>query len=188
MYLRFFMGARMIETQRLILRSLREADVSVLVTELNNFNIARNTSRIAHPYREQDAHEFFSFVQNLDEQSLVCAIALKPQPQSLCGVISYEYKADTADAELGYWLSEAKWGEGLMSEAAHAVVTHAFTVSKLEKLVACHHDDNPVSGRILRKLGFQRSGVSTSFSRAQGQHVSVTEFGLTRERWLTMAG
>lgn len=174
----------MIETARLLLRHLLETDLGVLVAELNNFKIARNTSRIAHPYFISDALEFFHFVQGLDQNSLVCAIALKSAPQTLCGIISYEFKAEKNDAELGYWLSEAHWGQGLMSEAASAVVAHGFTVAKLDKMIACYHDDNPVSGRILRNLGFQDVGQCTSFSKAQGQDVSVTNLNLSRERWV----
>ena len=180
----FFMGEAMIETKRLLLRPLEERDLYRLVTELNNFNIARNTSRIAHPYLMSDAREFFEFVQALDQNSLVCAIAIKTEPTQLVGIISYEYKASKNDAELGYWLSEAEWGKGLMSEAASAVVRHGFTVSKLEKIIACYHNDNPISGRILRKLGFEDIGQCASYSKAQGKDVTVTELQLRRERWL----
>jgi [ribosomal protein S5]-alanine N-acetyltransferase len=174
----------MIETSRLILRPLREADLHVLVTELNNFKIARNTSRIGHPYFMDDAREFLNFVQGLDHRSLVSAITVKPDPDQLCGIISYEYKADKNDAELGYWLSEAQWAKGLMTEATRAVRDHAFKVSNLEKLIACYHNDNLVSGRILRNLGFIELGQSKSFSKAQGKDVPVTEMELTRERWI----
>jgi RimJ/RimL family protein N-acetyltransferase len=184
LHLRFFMGEAMIKTNRLVLRSLQEQDLDTLVAELNNFKIARNTSRIAHPYSMADAREFYNFVQTLDQHSLVCAITVKPDESKICGIISYEYKADKNDAELGYWLSEPQWGKGLMSEAANAVVTHAFTVSRLEKMIACYHNDNPISGRILRNLGFQDIGQCTSFSKAQGKDVRVTEMNLSRERWV----
>jgi RimJ/RimL family protein N-acetyltransferase len=173
----------MIETRRLLLRSLHERDVETLVSELNNYNIARNTARIPQPYHRDDALEFLRFIETLDDHSLVCAIAPKADPRTIWGVISYEFKADKNDAELGYWLSEAQWGKGLMSEAAAAVVKHAFKISRLEKLIACYHDDNPISGRILKGLGFVEIARCTSFSKAQGIDVAVTNMHLTRDVW-----
>ncbi len=174
----------MIETERLVLRPLRESDVEAIVTELNNYNIARNTARIPQPYHKDDAIEFLHFTKTLDRRSLVCAISPKSTPQEFWGIISYEFSVQKNDAELGYWLSEAQWGKGIMSEAAHAVVAHAFTTSKLEKLIACFHNDNPVSGRILRNLGFVEIGHCISFSKAQGKEVPVTNLHLTFATWV----
>ncbi len=174
----------MIETQRLTLRNLQESDLAKLVVELNNYNIARNTSRIPQPYHMDDAIEFLRFTRTLDERSLVCAIASNATPHEICGVISYEFKAEKDDAELGYWLAEAQWGKGLMGEAAMAVVSHAFTSSHLDKLIACYHNDNPVSGRILRGLGFVEIAQCTSFSKAQGKEVPITNMHLTHAIWL----
>ena len=176
----------MIETERLVLRPLQDGDVETIVAELNNYNIARNTSRIPQPYHKDDAIEFLQFVKMLDGKSLVCAIAPKAAPHTFWGIISYEFSAQKNDAELGYWLSQAQWGKGYMSEAAQAVVEQAFTTSLLEKLIACFHNDNPVSGRILKNLGFIEVTQSTSFSKAQGKDVPVTNMKLTRETWFSL--
>ncbi len=173
----------MIETSRLLLRSLLESDVETIVAELNNYNIARNTARIPQPYHKDDAIEFLQFVEILDSNSKVCAISPKSNPDKLWGVVSYEFSAQKNDAELGYWLSQAQWGKGYMSEAVSAIVEHAFTVSALDKLIACFHNDNPVSGRILKNVGFEEVGHCSSFSKAQGKEVAVTNLALTRATW-----
>ena len=175
----------MINTERLLLRPVLETDVETIVAELNNYNIARNTARIPQPYHRDDAIEFLQFIKTLDGRSLVCAISPKAAPNELWGIISYEHKLVKNDAELGYWLSQAKWGQGLMSEAAQAIVNYAFAKSHLEKLIACFHNDNPVSGRILKRLGFTEIAQCTSFSKAQGKDVQVTNLILTRDTWLT---
>lgn len=174
----------MIETARLVLRPVQDRDVETIVAELNNYNIARNTARIPQPYHRDDAIEFLQFVKTLDSRSLVCAISPNAAPHEFWGIISYEFSVQKNDAELGYWLSETQWGKGIMSEAAHAVVAQAFTTSQLEKLIACFHNDNPVSGRILKKLGFTEVTQCTSYSKAQGKEVQVTNLMLTREKWL----
>jgi [ribosomal protein S5]-alanine N-acetyltransferase len=176
--------AAMIETQSLLLRPLQDSDTDTLVRELNNFNISRHTGSIPNPYHLDDAIDYLRFANGLDAHSLAHAITLKSAPNALVGVISYEFSTEKNDAELGYWLSEPLWGQGLMSEAALAVSHHAFTTAKIPKLIACHQNENPVSSRILKKLGFVELGQSSSFSKAQGKDVIVTNLAITRERWL----
>ncbi len=176
----------MIFTQRLMLRPLQSSDCETLVCEFTNYNIVRNTARIPFPYHRDDAEDYLRFVGSLNPQSKSLAIAIKSAPQQLIGVVSYLYSEDKKDAELGYWLSENHWGKGLMTEAALAMVDHAFRVSKTEKLVACYHDDNAVSAKILNRLGFSKTGTCTDFSKAQAKEVSVTNMTLTRDVWLSL--
>lgn len=173
----------MIETTRLHLRPLLENDLNTLVTELNNFNITRNTARIPYPYTIEDAAAYLAYGCSLNSQSLGLAITIATEPAKIIGGISYLFSVEKNDAELGYWLSEAQWGKGLMSEATTAMVNHAFTVSNIEKLAACYHNDNPVSARILKKLGFEEGAQCSNFSLAQGKDVAVTNMQLTREMW-----
>lgn len=173
----------MIETTRLLLRDVHLNDVDTIVRELNNFNIARNTARIPFPYHRDDALDFISFVKTLDERSLVCAISERSNPTEMLGIASYEFSAEQNNAELGYWLSESHWGKGFMTEAVAAIVHHAFTTAKLSHLVSCYHNDNPVSGRILRRVGFVEIGQCTSFSKAQGKDIAVTNLKLSRAEY-----
>jgi RimJ/RimL family protein N-acetyltransferase len=172
----------MIKTKRLILRPVKPEDAPALVRELNNFNITRNTGRVPYPYSDQDAAEYLKFVAAQPATSCIRAITLEDH---LIGVIAYLYSAEKQDAELGYWLSEQHWGKGLMSEAAHTMVHRAFTVSKIDKLIACYQNENPASGRILAKLGFAEIGHCNSFSKARNEDVPVTNLVLTRDGWKT---
>jgi RimJ/RimL family protein N-acetyltransferase len=174
----------MIETTRLRLRPLREADAPTIVEELNNFAISRHLARVPFPHHLDDAIDFLRFVATLDERSCMCAVELKSQPDHMIGIISYEFSAEKNDAEFGYWLAELHWRHGIMKEAANAMVRHAFTVSKLETLVSGFHNDNPVSGRILFGLGFEETHQTMNFAKAQGVEVPITKMRLTREKWL----
>jgi [ribosomal protein S5]-alanine N-acetyltransferase len=172
-----------IETPRLLLRQTRLEDAAIFVSELNNYNISRNTARVPNPYNHDDALEFLDFAAKVNARSCVAAVTLKSEPERLVGVISYEWSEAKQDAELGYWFSERIWGQGFGTEAAIAIVDHAFSVSAHHKLVACYHDDNPASGRILSKLGFQKLGGCSNFSKAQGREVAVTNMQLLQSDW-----
>ncbi len=65
-------------------------------------------------------------------------------------------------AFLGYDLDARRQGEGLMTEAASAVVDWAFCVLKLHRLNAGYVPDNTRSARVLSRLGFTVEGLQRS--------------------------
>lgn len=56
--------------------------------------------------------------------------------------------------ELGFHIRSSWWGRGLATEAARAVVRHAFETLGARALFAGHGPDNHPSRQVLRKLGF----------------------------------
>jgi len=56
--------------------------------------------------------------------------------------------------ELGFHLRPEAWGAGYATEAARAVIAHAFDERGAARLIAGHHPDNDASRRTLEKLGF----------------------------------
>ena len=61
--------------------------------------------------------------------------------------------------ELGYWIAEPFWGQGLAVEACRAVVTHAFRQVQPERMQARVIAGNDASRRVLEKLGFHYEGT-----------------------------
>jgi RimJ/RimL family protein N-acetyltransferase len=174
-----------IETERLRLRHPTEHDAPAIAKGAGNFNVSRNLARVPHPYGVSDALDFVKHVTSRQPNSLSCAIELKTQPGELIGMISYEYHEHKNLAELGYWLAEPFWGNGIGKEAAQAMVRHAFMVAKLEQLTAAYHTENPASERILKSLGFETTGHIMLFSKARGTEIAATTLKLSREIWLT---
>ena len=57
--------------------------------------------------------------------------------------------------EIGYVLSKAYWGQGLMPEAVQAVITYLFDEVGLDFIIVGHFDWNSQSRRVVEKCGFQ---------------------------------
>jgi len=57
--------------------------------------------------------------------------------------------------ELGFVLSKACWGQGLMPEALRAVIAYCFDTVGLDVLVAGHYSFNTQSCRVQEKVGFK---------------------------------
>ena len=64
----------------------------------------------------------------------------------------------TAKAEIGYWLGVAFWGQGYATEAARALIDHAFGDLGYDRLAGGARVSNPASRRVLEKCGFQWTG------------------------------
>ena len=62
---------------------------------------------------------------------------------------------DGEGVELGYWIGEEYWGQGLVVEACKAVLKHAFEDLKINKIHASFRYENHQSKRVLEKLGFK---------------------------------
>jgi RimJ/RimL family protein N-acetyltransferase len=75
------------------------------------------------------------------------------------------------EGELGYWLDRAAWGQSFASEAARAAVDFAFTRLGLRWLRSGHAADNEGSGRILSRLGFERTGAGRVWSRPRDMEI-----------------
>ena len=69
----------------------------------------------------------------------------------------------------------------------YTTVNDAFAGAGHDRMAACYHSDNPASARILAKTGFEVIGACSSFSKAQGRDVPVTNMALSRARWLWLA-
>jgi RimJ/RimL family protein N-acetyltransferase len=173
-------------TRRLVLRPLHNSDAEAITMQIGDYDVCKNLARVPYPYHVADAEDFLGWVKGFDQRSLFAAITERDGDGLLIGIISSEFAPDKDDSELGYWLAKPYWNRGYMKEAAAAMVDHAFMATPLALMVSCYHNDNPNSGKILRGVGFEDAGACTSFSKAQGKDVDITNLRLSRERWLAM--
>ena len=60
---------------------------------------------------------------------------------------------------MGYCMSRAFWGRGIMPEALRAVMDYLFDTVGVSRIAACHDVNNPKSGRVMEKAGMKKEGV-----------------------------
>ena len=170
-----------IETARLMLRALRDDDANRMSILLNNYEVSKNLAVVKFPYRLEDATHFINLQQTFDPRSKTYAICFCDSPNDMLGVISYKFEAGESVPEFGYWLGQEYWGKRIMTEAALAFVDHAFSFPEITKLESGYW--NPISGRLLRNIGFEPTHQSTQFCVAQNSEVQITKMELTKSRW-----
>ena len=165
-------------TRRLRLRPLCLADAPRIRALSGNLRVARNLERVPHPYPEGLAETWIAAqpAARARGEAYVFAIELAGD---LIGVIGIERRGE-GDYALGYWLGEPWWGQGLMSEAAARAVRFAFEDLNLPRLVSRYFVDNPASGRILEKCGFQVVGHRRVTSMTRGGEVESIDLAMSR--------
>jgi RimJ/RimL family protein N-acetyltransferase len=170
-----------LETERLVLRAPRLEDAKAIARLANDRRIAENTTRIPHPYRIADAEAFIGQV-NAGDGELALLITRDGEPIGACGLAQLEGPAP----DLGYWLGAPYWGNGYATEAARALIDHAFTALGCLVLQAGARVTNPASRRVLEKCGFQWTGVGLYRIRALNSSAPIDRFRLDRGIWTSL--
>ena len=169
-------------TERLMLRAPQAADAKSIASLINDRRIAENTARIPHPYCLADAHAFLAEV-NRDPSEPAFLIALRDGTIiGGCGIHVWSGR----DPELGYWIGVPYWGRGYATDAARALIDHAFGELGCERLSGRARVSNPASRRVLEKCGFQWTGVSLIRIRALKSSAPVDCFRLDRGLWASL--
>lgn len=139
-----------IETARLRLRAPRNDDLGPLVEKANDWAVLEPTATLPYPYLEEHGRGFIERAsRNPDQRPYVMA---ERKTDTLMGVIGLYLHADRP-VELGYWLGRDHWGQGLVAEAAAALLDAAAAagLSPVRARVLAH---NAGSIRVLEKCGF----------------------------------
>jgi [ribosomal protein S5]-alanine N-acetyltransferase len=137
-----------LHTPRLRLRAFTLADVLPLVALAGNYEVAKNTLNIPHPYTEEEARRWVQLTQENVVQQVGYAFALELRATNIfVGGVGLTLARRFDRAEAGYWLGQPYWGQGLMSEALAALLRYGFGPLGLNKIYATHIPENPASGR-----------------------------------------
>jgi RimJ/RimL family protein N-acetyltransferase len=143
-------------TERLLLRPGWAEDAPALFEAIADEAIVRNLASAPWPYYSTDAEAFLATERAPHEPTFLIFRRTLGSPQ-LIGAAGVGCRPDGA-AELGYWIARPHWGLGYATEAASAVLAIARDGLRLRSLNAGHFVDNPASGRVLEKIGFQSTG------------------------------
>ena len=157
-------------TARLLLRPGFAEDAPALARAIDDSAIVRNLATAPWPYglAEAEAHLAASHDPVLPRMLILERTASAPQLVGACGLS----RRPSGAVELGYWIARADWNRGFATEAGRALIEIAGAL-KLARLEAAHFVDNPASERVLEKLGFTATGISTPrHSCARGQEVT----------------
>ena len=163
-------------TARLLLRPGWAEDAPALARAIGDERIVRNLATAPWPYRLRDAEAFLAQPRDPLLPTFLIFERTDTNPQLLgsCRL----GRRPSGGVELGYWIARRQWGRGIATEASRALLDIARTL-RLPRLQASHFLDNPASGRVLEKLGFEPVGITAPrLSCARGADAPAKLFRL----------
>ena len=174
-----------LETPRLVLRPVRQEDVSAIQRRFPQWELVRYlAAHIPWPYPSDGAatHLAKCLEEMARHEKCYWAIALKGDPDELIGRIDLWPDDGVSRDQRGFWLDPEFQGRGLMTEAAERVTEYAFRDLGWPHLWLTNAEANEASGRIKEKQG-ARLVERTSAHYVSGEGTRVVWL-LTREDWL----
>lgn len=180
-----------LETPRLWLRWPRHSDTAALVGFAGLKQVAEMTGSWPHPLPEGEAERriFEARKANATGASLILALTPRARPNHQIGVIGIgrsKLPGREQDVEIGYMLHPDLWGQGLMIEAAQAVLNTVFGYTAAPAVNGWTRVVNPASRRLLEKCGFRHNGSALRDLPARGGMLPCEAFVLDRKTWAAL--
>ena len=153
------------------LRPYQLSDQSALAALANNPQVSANLKDIfPYPYTPQDAQNYLNFItQNSNNNLIEYAIIVDGL---FAGAISITFGEDIYShlAEIGYWLGEPYWHQGIMKKAVKMIIKYIF--------------DNYIGSRkVLLANNFEYLVTLKKHAYKRGEFLDLELFELTRDKY-----
>lgn len=165
-----------------LLRPWRTEDAEDLAKAADNPKIAANLRNVfPSPYTLADANWFINdCISKGDSHGFTWAIEVDGKAAGGIGVTLLNDVYEKS-AELGYWLSEEYWRQGIMSQAVQIICRKAFKTFDIIRIFAEPFAHNAGSRGVLEKAGFTYEGTMRNGVYKNGQVYSYCIYSLLRE-------
>ncbi len=149
-------------------------------------SIAKTTLTIPYPYEDGIAEEWIGTHQkDYEEGTQVVFAIVSREENELTGAIGLSsIKQEFENAEMGYWIGVEFWNKGYCTEAARAVLKYGFEELELNRIHAHHFGSNPVSGKIMQKLGMTYEGTMRQHIKKWNKFEDAVFYGILRSEFL----
>ena len=164
-----------------ILREWRLSDAADLAAALNNKRILNNLrDGLPFPYTEQDARDYISAMLSADENDTF-AYAITRNDRAIGSIGAFrKSNIHRQTAELGYYLAEEYWGQGIMTETIRQLCSIIFDTTDILRIYAEPFAYNTGSRRALEKAGFCYEGTMKNNAVKNEKALDMALYSLTR--------
>lgn len=178
-----------IETPRLVLRELREGDADAVFTLFRDPAVTRYHDLDTFTEIAQAREVIARVRRRFAERTGIRWAITRRDEDVVIGTGGFNrWNMGDRYASLGYELARSAWGQGIMTEAAGAMVGFAFARLGMNRIEAETMLDNTASMRVLAKLGFQEEGILRQRYYWKGAHHDLRMFALLRREYGERAG
>ncbi|MGT2929021.1 GNAT family N-acetyltransferase [Streptococcus dentasini] len=174
-----------IETERLLLCQRTAADASDV---FDYASLPEVTYPAGFPPVEtvEDEAYYLEYVlpKSQAEQELPSGYGIKLKGQDkVIGSVDFNHRHADDVLEIGYTLHPDYWGQGIVPEAAAALIELGFTLLNLHKIELNCYNTNQQSQRVAEKLGFTLEARIRDRKDVQGNRCDDLRYGLLKSEW-----
>ena len=170
-----------LETSRLVLRELVQADIPALTAIYQDKEAMRwrGADCPASPEQVEQMVNWFANARRANSETQ-WGIERKSAPGviGICGLRSWDLHSH--QCLLGYELDPAQRSNGYMAEALSSVLEWAFLTIGFNRVTACVHPENGSSLRVLRRQAFRFEGLMRQAGRWDDTYHDLMAFSLLR--------
>ena len=133
-------------------------DIPSLAKYANNINIWNNLRNyFPHPYTEEQAK---AWIERVVDEVPIVNLAIDLDGEAIGGIgLILNSDVYMYSAEIGYWIGEPFWGQGIATEAIRQMIDYTFYYFDIVRIYAEVFENNKASMRALEKNGFYLEGV-----------------------------
>lgn len=176
-------GTVTIETERLILRRFTMEDAEAMYRNwASDDEVTKHLTWPTHTSVEISKMVLTDWTSHYPEPDFYnWAIVLKENgPEPIGNISTAHVKESTLCATMGYCMSRAHWGKGVMTEALTAVIDFFFDEVGFNRIDADHAVDNPASGRVMEKSGMRYEGTHRQAVRTNCGIVDIKKWAILK--------
>lgn len=166
------------------LRPYQLSDQFALALMANNAKVSANLKDIfPFPYTNEDAANYLNFIIQAKTNILEFAIVVD---DIFAGAISVTFGQDiySHTAEIGYWLGEPYWHQGIMKKAVKMMIEFIFENYDTKIITAEIFSRNIGSKKVLLANNFEYLATLKKRAYKRGELLDLELFELTREKYL----
>lgn len=162
------------------IRPWRADDAPALSRALSDPAIlCRLRDGIPFPYTESDALDYINAMLSANRNSTFAyAVDLDGTAVGSIGLFRQE-NIHRRTAELGYYLAQEHWGNGIMTAAVKLACEKAFADTDIVRIFAMPFANNFGSRRVLEKAGFNCEGIMKCNAFKDGKLLDTALYALT---------
>jgi RimJ/RimL family protein N-acetyltransferase len=171
-----------LQTERLTLRALSEADVEPLYRLMQDPDVMRYVGDRRVPTLPETWRAVAGWLGHWTLRGYGLWAIQERKSGAVIGRAGIINPEGWPGAEVGYLLGRPWWGRGYATEAARAAMDWGFTAIGFDRLLSLIDPDNAASIRVAERLGETLAGDAEVF----GYRVLV--YGIDRTEWERRAG
>lgn len=164
------------------IRSWKIEDASNIAEALNNKKIHDNLrDGLPYPYTVEDAKNYILAMLDADKNTTYAfAITVDDKAIGSIGVFRKE-NVHSRTAEMGYYLAESYWGQGIVTSAVKQICKYIFENTDIIRIFADPFAYNLGSCRVLEKSGFVYEGTLRKNAVKNGNVLDMKMYSIVKE-------